>query len=246
MSNQPTRVALFVTCLVDLFRPEVGEAAVALLERQGLRVEFPMAQTCCGAPAYHSGWQPEAVAAAKHWIEVFEPYEAIVSPSPVCVAVVRRAYPELLAGDPAWQHRAQEVAKRTYELAEFLVERLGVTETGSSFQGKVAYQPACQQRRVLQTDAEARALLAAVPGAERVPLPDAESCCGFGGMFSVQMPHLADAMGERKAKAIEASGAEVVVSGETGCVLHLADLLRRRGSTCRAVHLAEILASGIS
>ncbi len=246
MSRQPKSIALFVTCLVDLFRPEVGEATVALLERQGLHVEFPMAQTCCGAPAYHAGWQPEAAALARRWIEIFEPYDAIVSPSPVCVAIVRQAYPELLAGDPPWQRRAEAVGARTYELAEFLVDRLGVTEVAAAFAGKVAYQPACHQLRMLKTDAEARALLAAVQGAEQVALPDAEACCGFGGLFSSQMPAISDAMAERKAKVIEASGADVVASGEAGCVLHLAGVLARRGSACRSVHLAELLAGMVN
>ncbi len=240
-------IALFVTCLVDLYRPEVGEATAALLERQGLRVEFPLEQTCCGALAHQSGWRPEALNLARRWIEIFEPFELIVSPSPVCVAHVRHEYPRLLADEPAWQRRAEAVAARTYELSEFLVDVLRVSRgsIGAQFNGKITYQPACQQLRMLRSNDQARALLAGVEGAELHPLADAESCCGFGGLFSVQLPQIAGAMAERKARAIDASKADLVVTGETGCLMHMAGALSGRGSPCRAVHLAELLA-GIS
>ncbi len=239
-----SRTALFVTCLVDLYRPEVGEATVALLEGHGLAVDFPLEQTCCGALAHQAGWRPEALDLARRWVAIFEPFELIVSPSPVCVAHVRHEVPRLLAGEPEWQQRAEAVAARTYELSEFLVDVLGVTDWGAAFDGKVAYQPACQQLRMLGTDGQARALLAGVEGAEVRPLADAESCCGFGGLFSAPpgMPQIANAMANRKARAIDASKAELVVTGETGCALHMAGALQRRGSTCRAVHLAELLA----
>jgi L-lactate dehydrogenase complex protein LldE len=244
-TNSPS-TALFITCLVDLYRPEAGEATVALLEGQGLAVEFPLEQTCCGALAHQAGWRPEALELARRWVEIFEPFELIVSPSPVCVAHVRHEVPRLLVDEPEWQQRAEAVAARTYELSEFLVDVLDVTRdsVGARFDGKVTYQPACQQLRMLRTDEQARALLAGVKGAEVKPLADAESCCGFGGLFSAPpgVPPIANAMVERKARAIEASGAEVVVTGETGCVLHMAGALERRGSACRAVHLAELLA----
>lgn len=241
-TNQPTPIALFVTCLVDLFRPEVGEATVALLERQGLRVEFPEAQTCCGAPAFHAGWWKEATELAQRWIEIFEPFPVIVSPSPVCVAMVRQEYPQLLANDVHWRSRAEAVAARTYELSEFLVDVLGVTDLGARFEGKITYQPACQALRMLQVDRQPRALLAAVQGAELTPLADADACCGFGGLFSAQMPQVSAAVAERKARAITKSQADLVITGETGCVLHMAGALSRRGSACQAVHLAELLA----
>lgn len=239
-------VALFVTCLVDMFRPEAGEATVALLEAQGARVEFPVDQTCCGAAAYHSGWQDEAITLARRWIGIFEPYETIVSPSPACVAVVRQAYPELLAGEPEWRRRAEAVASRTYELTEFLVNIVGVAALDARFDGKVAYQPACQALHALETDGLARSLLGEVAGAKLVPLPDAESCCGFGGLFSVQLPEVSAAMAERKARAIEATGAELIVAGEAGCWMQLQGILSRRGSSCRAAHLAELLAGQVT
>ena len=243
LPNSPS-AALFITCLADLYRPEVGEATVALLEGQGLTVEFPMEQTCCGALAHQAGWRPEALDLARRWVEIFEPFEVIVSPSPVCVAHVRLEFPRLLAGEPEWQRRAEAVAARTYELSEFLVDVLGVKDLGARFDGRVTYQPACQQLRMLRTDEQARALLAGVEGAEVKPLADAESCCGFGGLFGAPpgVPQIANAMAERKVRAIEASGAALVVTGETGCVLHMAGALERRGSACRAVHLAELLA----
>lgn len=242
-TNSPP-TALFITCLADLYRPEVGEATVALLEGQGLAVEFPMEQTCCGALAHQAGWRPEALDLARRWIAIFEPFAAIISPSPVCVAHVRLEYPRLLADEPEWQRRAEAVAARTYELSEYLVDVLGMTALGAQFEGKVTYQPACQQLRMLRSDEQARALLAGVEGVEVKPLADAESCCGFGALFSAPpgVPPIANAMADRKARAIDASGAEVVVTGETGCVLHMAGALERRGSACRAVHLAELLA----
>jgi len=244
-TNSPS-TALFITCLADLYRPEVGEATLALLEGQGVAVEFPLEQTCCGALANQAGWRPEALDLARRWIEIFEPFTAIVSPSPVCVAHVRQEYPRLLAAEPAWQRRAEAVAARTYELSEYLVDVLGVARdsVGAHFDGKVTYQPACQQLRMLRTDDQARVLLAGVEGADVKLLADAESCCGFGALFSAPpgVPQIANAMAERKARAIEASGAEVVVTGDTGCVLHMAGALERRGSACRAVHLAELLA----
>jgi L-lactate dehydrogenase complex protein LldE len=244
-TNSPS-TALFVTCLVDLYRPEVGEATVALLEGQGVAVEFPLEQTCCGALAHQAGWRPEALDLARRWVEIFEPFAAIVSPSPICVAHVRHEVPRLLTGEPEWQQRAEAVATRTYELSEFLVDVLGVTRdsVGAHFDGKVTYQPACQQLRLLRTDEQARALLTGVEGVEVRPLADAESCCGFGGLFSAPpgVPQIANAMAERKARAIDASKADLVVTGETGCVLHMAGVLERRGSGCRAVHLAELLA----
>lgn len=244
MTSNTTRIttALFVTCLADLYRPEVGEATVALLEGQGLAVEFPLEQTCCGALAHQAGWRPEALDLARRWVGIFEPFAAIVSPSPVCVAHVRHEVPRLLAADPEWQRRAVAVAARTYELSEYLVDVLGVVDMGAHFDGEVVYQPACQQLRMLATDEQARTLLAGVEGAEVKLLADAESCCGFGGLFSSQIPPIANAMAERKARAIDASGAALVVTGETGCALHMAGALERRGSACRAVHLAELLA----
>lgn len=241
-NSRSASIALFITCVADLYRPDVGDATVALLEQQGLAVQFPMAQTCCGAIAHEAGWQPEAVELAKRWIEIFEPYETIVSPSPSCVAHVRFEYPRLLAAEPAWQRRAEAVAARTYELSEFLVDVLGVTAIGATFRGKLTYQPACQQLRTLQTDSQARALLGQVQGSTSVPLSDADACCGFGGLLSARMPQIADAMADRKARAIDATGAAAVVTGEAGCALHMAEALKRRGSACQAVHLAELLA----
>ena len=238
----PTSLALFITCVADLYRPEVGEATVALLEQQGVRVEFPTEQTCCGAHAYQAGWQPEAVALARRWIGIFEPFAQVVSPSPQCVAYVREEMPRLLADDAEWQRRAEAVAARTFELSEYLCAQADLAAIGARFAGKLAYQPACQQLRTLHNDADVQTLLAQVAGAQRVPLADSDGCCGFGGLLPARMPAIAEAMSERKARALEASGADLVVTGEAGCALHMAEALRRRGSTCRAVHLAELLA----
>jgi len=242
----PSTAALFVTCLVDIYRPEAGEAAVALLEKQGLQVAFPADQTCCGAAAWHAGWRAEATALARRWIEIFEPFELVVSPSPTCVAVVRIAYPVLLAHDPEWLERAKAVAARTWELTEYLVDVASVTALDAHFDGKITYQPACQGLRALRTDEQTRSLLAEIADAKVLPLPDEESSCGFGGLFSVQMPEISAAMAERKAKAIEGTGADIVVTSETGCWMQLQGILSRRGSACQAVHLAELLAGTIA
>jgi L-lactate dehydrogenase complex protein LldE len=216
-----------------------------LLADQGITAAFPAEQTCCGAPAHHQGWREEAITLAKRWIEIFEPYEAIVAPSATCVAMVRQEYPRLLAGEPNWHDRALALAARTYELSQFLVDVLGVTSLDARFAGRLTYHPACQLLRFLQVDRQPRALLEAVTEAELVPLPDADSCCGFGGAFSVQMPRISTAMGQRKARAIERCEADVVVTCETGCLLQIDSLLHQRQSTCRAVHLAELLAGQV-
>lgn len=248
--SRPSRVALFITCLVDLVRPEVGEATVALLERLGLEVVFPADQTCCGAPAHHAGWAKEAESLARRWIEIFEPYEAVVAPSATCVALARLDYPRLLAGDPSWRARAQALGARTYELSEFLVDVMGVQDVGATFEGTIAYHAACHLLRLLGIDRQPRALLAHVKGATLVPLADPDTCCGFGGPFSVDMPRLSIAIGERKARVIEEAGADVLVTCETGCLLQLDGILaslartRRRESEWRVLHLAELLAPG--
>ncbi|MER2598353.1 MAG: (Fe-S)-binding protein [Caldilineales bacterium] len=239
-------IALFITCVADLYRPETGEATVALLEQHGARVEFPAAQTCCGAHAWQAGWRQEALDLAKRWIGIFEPFALIVAPSPMCVAHVRQEMPRLLAGDADWQRRAEAVAARTLELSEFLHRHADSAAPVATFHGKLVYQPACQHLRTLDSDAEAQALLEQVAGAQRVPLADSEACCGFGGLLPVRQPQIAAAMADRKAHAIETSNADLVVCSEPGCVLHMAEGLKRRDSTCRAVHLAELLAGQIN
>ncbi len=242
--------ALFVTCLVDQFFPGVGEAAVRLLEASGRQVEFPVAQTCCGQPAYNMGHAGEARLLAKRMIEIFEPYDEVVAPSGSCVSMVRVHFPELLHGEAEWHERARRLAARTYELTE-LLHREGYDASGARFAGKVAYHASCHLLRELGVRDPPRALLRQVRDLELVELEGAEVCCGFGGAFAAKMPELSGAMLDAKLKAAEASGADVLTATDCGCLMHLGGALERRHSvppeggrrnTVEVRHIAEILA----
>jgi len=235
------QVALFVTCLVDQFFPHVGEAAVRVLERVGCRVSFPAAQTCCGQPTFNDGFHDEARRLARGLLDALEDAEAVVTPSGSCAAMVREWYPRLFRDDPL-AGRARDLARRTFELSEFLVRRLGVTDVGARFPARVAYHASCHGLRGLGLREEPLRLLAAVRDLRLVPLPGAEECCGFGGFFAVKFAALSGAMLASKLDAIEASGADVVTATDVSCLMHMAGGLARRGSRVRPTHLAEILA----
>lgn len=233
------RVALFVTCLVDLFRPSVGFAAVRLLERLGAEVVVPPAQTCCGQPAYNNGDFDTARAIARQVLAAFEGYDQVVVPSGSCAGMLAKHYPELFRDEPDALARARDLAARTRELSVFLVESGASIDT--RFGAKVAMHDSCSARRELGIGAAPRALLDAL-GAERVEIRDAEVCCGFGGTFCVKHPDISGRMVSDKAEGVVASGAEVLVSGDLGCLLNIAGRLERMGSTVRVYHLAELLA----
>jgi L-lactate dehydrogenase complex protein LldE len=235
---------LFVTCLVDQFLPRVGEAAVGLLEAAGCRVAFPEAQTCCGQPLANGGYPDVARGLARRFVEIFEPFDQVVTPSGSCAAMARVFVPKLLAGEPGWSARAAALAGRSFELTEFL-DRRGFAPATAGFAGRVAYHPSCHLLRELGVDAAPRRLLGRLPGIELVELPDAARCCGFGGAFSVKFPELSGAMLADKLAAIEASGAQVVTACDAGCLLHLGGGLARWGSRVRALHVAELLAGGL-
>ncbi len=235
-----SQVALFVTCLVDQFFPEVGEATVAVLERAGVRVAFPEAQTCCGQVLLNDGFHREAVRLARRFVETFAPYEAVVAPSGSCVAVVREFYPQLLRGTDL-EEPARALAHRTYELGEFLVRVLGVTRLGGHFRGRVTFHPSCHLLRGLRADRCAEQLIRNVDGVEFVPLRHPEACCGFGGIFSVKFGAISEAMLRDKLEDVEATGAQAVVSTDVSCLAHLRGALKRRGSPIRTLHLAELL-----
>lgn len=236
-------VQLFVTCLVDTLYPQVGEAVVRLLRRSGVQVDFPANQTCCGQPAFNAGMRLQARQMAEHTIRVFENTSGlIVIPSGSCVAMIRHGYPELFAGDPPWQARAQALAERTYEFTEYLVDHLGITDVGVRYSGTLTYHPSCHLLRGLGVDHQPLALLEAVQGVELVQLPHAEECCGFGGVFSVEHPEVSAAMLERKLMNIEASESSLVVSCDAGCIANINGGCQRLGKPIRAVHIAEILA----
>jgi L-lactate dehydrogenase complex protein LldE len=235
------RVALFVTCLVDLFRPSVGFATVRLLERLGAEVVVPPAQTCCGQPAYNNGDFDTARDIARQVIAAFDGYDHVVVPSGSCAGMLVKHYPELFRDEPETLARAQDLASRTRELSVLLAESGGESAIDAHFGGKVAMHDSCSARRELGVLAEPRALLDRL-GAERVELKDAETCCGFGGTFCVKYPDISARMVSDKAAAVVASGAEMLVSGDLGCLMNIAGRLRRMESTVRVYHLAELLA----
>lgn len=238
---RPARVALFVTCLGDVFYPEVGEATVRLLHRLGIAVDFPLGQTCCGQPAFNAGFHQPAREVARRNLQLFADAESIVVPSGSCTAMWRVFYPELFANDPVLGAQADALAARTYELSEFLVNVLGIDRVGAVFHGKVAYHASCHLLRELGVVEAPRRLLAQVQGAELVPMDLAEQCCGFGGTFAVKYPAISDAMLQKKIASLKRSGADTLVSCDAGCLMHIAGRLRRQGESIRVLHLAELL-----
>lgn len=236
---------LFVTCLVDGFAPSVGKAVVALLEGLGLTVEFDEDQTCCGQPAYNAGYRRQAVRMAAHTVRVLERTRGpIVVPSGSCTDMLVHHVPRLLAEDPELGPAAERVAARVRELTRFLVEDLGVVKPPGRMSARVAYHPSCHGLRNLGI--RPQMLIEAVEGVEPCELPAAEECCGFGGLFSIELPEVSAAIMARKLEAIEASGAEVVVGTDLGCLMHIAGGLNRRGSRIRVMHIAELLAGPAS
>ncbi len=248
MADAPVRVGLFVTCLVDLFRPSVGFAAVKLLEDAGCTVAVPRAQTCCGQPAYNSGDQASARAIAAQVIEAFEGFDHVVAPSGSCAGMLRQHYPALLADDPALAPRARHLAERSHELISFLTDVLGVTAAAvpARYDGIVTYHDACSGLRELGIQAQPRKLLGSVRGLELSELKDADICCGFGGTFCVKYPDISNAMVAKKTANIEASGAEVLLAGDLGCLMNMAGKLKRQGSSIEVRHVAEVLAGQVS
>jgi L-lactate dehydrogenase complex protein LldE len=236
------RVALFVTCLVDLFRPTVGFAAVKLLEDAGCTVEVPRRQTCCGQPAYNSGDRADAKAIALQVFDAFAGYDYVVAPSGSCAGMLRVHYPELFADDPGNLPRAQELAGRSWELISFLVDVCGMQAVAAHWQRRVTYHDACSGLRELGVKLQPRQLLASVSGLSMQELPGAEVCCGFGGTFCVKYPEISDKMVTDKAADIAGTCAEAVLSGDMGCLLNIAGKLYRQGRQLEVRHVAEVLA----
>jgi L-lactate dehydrogenase complex protein LldE len=235
-------VQLFHTCLVNEVGPEVGLAAVRVLERLGLEVQVPAAQTCCGQPAYNAGFPEEARAVARHTLTVLEAAEGtIVIPSGSCADMVIHQYEVLFHDEPAWKARAHAVATRARELSQFLMEQPGGAALGARLATRVVYHPSCHLLRGLGVRSAPKELLQGVEGLELLAARDEEECCGFGGLFSVKNPEISGSMLERKIAAFEACGAERLVSCDLGCLLHLGGGLHRRGSALRVQHLAEVL-----
>ena len=235
-------VQLFVTCLIDSFFPQIGEAMVHVLNRAGVAVEFPTAQTCCGQPAFNAGLRSEARPLAEHTIRVFEKTTGdIIIPSGSCAAMIRSGYPELFKDDPKWFARAQALAGRVHEFTEYLVDVRGLSDLGSRWPGKLTYHPSCHLLRGLGVDRQPRLLLACVRDAEIVELPEREDCCGFGGVFSVEHPELSAEFLKRKIANLEKTASPTLVVCDTGCLMHIQGGLQREKKGQRVVHIAEVL-----
>lgn len=235
------RISLFVTCLVDNFYPEVAEATVAVLEKLGFTVDCPEGQTCCGQPAFNAGYRDEARQAARHFIKVFADAEVVVAPSGSCVYMIRNHYPLLFEKEPLWQKKAREIAGKTFELTEYLVDQARISDLEISLPERVTYHDSCHLSRGLGIAAQPRALLKAMRGIEFIELPE-NRCCGFGGAFAVKYPEISTAMVNEKVDQILATGAAVVTGCDMGCLMNIEGRLQRIGSAVRCLHIARLLA----
>jgi L-lactate dehydrogenase complex protein LldE len=238
------KVSLFVTCLVDQLWSSVGTSTVEILRRVGCEVEFDDRQTCCGQPAFNTGYREEARRVAERFITIFEESkaDAIVSPSGSCTAMVHH-FPELFAEDADWRKRAEAIGEKTHELSSFLVRVLKVQDVGASWTGRLTWHDACHGLRDLNLKSEPRSLIRHVRGVEFVELENADSCCGFGGTFSVKYPEISVAILDQKIESIEKAGVQAVVAGDASCLMQIGGRLSRNGSKVRVMHLAELLAS---
>ena len=247
MSAQPQpqvapTVGLFVTCLVDAMRPQIGFAAIQLLEEAGCRVEVPPAQTCCGQPALNSGDAADTATLARQTIAAFEGYDHVVLPSGSCAGTMVHAYPELLADDPAWAGRARAMAAKTHEITSFLADVMGFAPQGRRLDATATYHDSCAGLRELGVAAQPRRLLARVEGLQMRALEGNDVCCGFGGTFCVKYSDISNAIVGEKAEAIEKTGADLLLAGDLGCLMNMAGKLHRRGASTRCFHTIEVLA----
>ena len=236
------RVALFVTCLVDLYRPTVGFAAIRLLEQAGCQVEVPRAQTCCGQPAYNAGDRATARDLARRVVDEFLPYDHVVVPSGSCGGMIAHHFPGLFEDDPHYRGRAEALAAKTHELTSFLVDVMGMERVEARYDGVVAYHDSCSGLRELGVRAQPRRLLDSVGGLSMRELSEPELCCGFGGTFCVKYPDISVRMVSDKTRDVAGTGADTLLAGDMGCLLNIAGRLRREGAPVRVRHVAEVLA----
>ena len=240
------RVALFVTCLVDLFRPSVGFATVKLLRDAGCTVEVPRAQTCCGQPAWNSGDRETAKAIARQVIAAFEGYDHVVAPSGSCAATIAKDYPQMFDEDDPWRARAEALGARTFEITSFLTDVLGVEGVVQAAPAVVTYHDSCSGLRSLGVQEQPRRLLASVAGLELREMVERDVCCGFGGTFCVKYPDISNAMVGDKTRNIAATGADMVLAGDLGCLLNMAGKASREGRPFKARHVVEVLAGDLA
>lgn len=234
------KVSLFITCMCDIFSSNVGKDTVEILERVGCEVDFPEAQTCCGQPAYNSGYITKTKKTMKRMMKTFRHSEYIVGPSGSCVAMLRK-YEEVFQDDPEWAEEAKEFAAKSYELTQFLVDILGIVDVGSTFKGKVTYHPSCHMTRLLGVKDAPMQLLQHIPGVELVALPLSEACCGFGGTFAINNAVISGQMVQEKADHVVETEATYLVGGDMACLMNIGGRLSREGRDVKVVHLAEIL-----
>lgn len=246
------KAALFVTCLADLFYPEVGQSVVEVLERLGVEVSFPLRQTCCGQVSYNSGYQQDSIRAAKHFVEVFEAEVEggadVVIPSGSCAAMIRIHYPELLEGEPEWHRRLLNLRAHVFEFSEYVANKVGVErlrQLSPALAAKAAYHRSCHMSRQLGVAEEPLKVLSCIDGLELVPFFQEDACCGFGGTFAVKMPQISLAMGEEKIRHLKDSGAELFLTSDMGCCMHLGGQASRLGVNLPFKHVAQVLVEGV-
>jgi len=241
MGKNPPKVALFITCLGDQLFPQVGECVVRILQRVGAEVSFNPAQTCCGQPAFNTGYREEAREVAARMLDLFDGADYVVAPSGSCSTMVRVFYPELFADDPELLRKVQRLRERFFEFSEFLVKIMNAEDLGASFPHRVAYHDSCHLYRELGIETEPRKLIRAVKGIELVEMHDNRLCCGFGGTFSVKFPEVSVAMAQDKVRAAAEVGAEYLVANDAGCLMHMEGYIHRQGLPLKTLHLAELL-----
>lgn len=236
------KVSLFITCLVDLFQADVGKDTVELLERLGCEVDFPKSQTCCGQPAYNSGYLQESKESMKNMIKAFERSELVVTPSGSCASMFKE-YPRLFEGDSIWEEKAKRLADKTYELSEFIVDVLKVDDVGARLHGKATYHTSCHMTRLLGVKDAPLRLLKHVEGLEVTDLPNRQDCCGFGGTFAVKMAQISEQMVDEKVQHVEETGAEMLIGADAGCLMNIGGRISRTGKPIQVMHLATVLNS---
>lgn len=234
------KVSLFITCMCDILASDVGKDTVEILEKVGCEVDFPEAQTCCGQPAFNSGYLKESKQAMKQMIRAFDKSKYVVGPSGSCVGMLKE-YPKIFAGDAEWEGRAKELAEKTYEITQFLVDVLNVVDVGSTFSGRVTYHPSCHMTRILGVREAPRKLLENIAGVELIELPLAEDCCGFGGTFAVKNSVISTEMVKEKAKFVEETKVDYLVGGDMACLMNIGGRMTREGKQVKVMHIVEML-----
>jgi len=239
------KASLFITCIADLMYADVGKSVVSVLKRNGVDLDFPEGQTCCGQPAFSSGYYKETAIVAKKVIEVFEKSEKVIIPSGSCAAMIHHGYPILFDNDPKWKKRSAEFVAKTYEFSQFIVDVLGITDVGATFNKKVTYHSSCHMSRILGIEEQPKILLKNVKNLDFIPLPFAFDCCGFGGTFSMKMKDISAEIVDEKVDNIISTGAEVLAGSDLTCLMNISGRLSRRGSRIKVMHVAQVLDQGV-